>query len=106
MRWLWSSSGGSEGGEGEVSPSRSPQSRSSLAAEGAERSPSSGLGECLICGIPQIIRAAGNVGQGQHVPSPAPLLVLQEAAKVAPGKETWGLHCGRETPASHHRPAP
>lgn len=78
---------------------RSPQGRSSLAAEGAERSRSSGLGECLICGIPQIIRAAGNVGQGRLVPSPAPLLVLQEAAKVALGRETWGLRCGGETPA-------
>lgn len=62
-----------EGAEGEVSPILpSPGPRRAAACwQRRERSGRHRLGECLICGIPQIIRAAGNVGQGWRIPSPA-----------------------------------
>lgn len=68
-----SSSGGSRGRRGRgfpILPSPGPR-RAVACWQRRERSGRRRLGECLICGIPQIIRAAGNVGQGWRIPSPA-----------------------------------
>ena len=96
-----------EGGEGEVSPVLpSPGPRRAAACwQWRERSGRGRrLGACLICGIPQIIRAAGNVGQDWRIPSPASAPGAAGGRKGSGGKPGGFAAAGR--PACCPGPTP